>query len=196
VQPAEYATDAREPVRGGIAEVGAPAERVGGDPPCLHDVMNPERYHRGLSGWTGLTLASSLAVCSAAVYPSGAVIATPDVSARPEQQHRRHAASPTLRPVSGIEPFEPALPQEGALMHYRVPTGSFGAPFPRNPPSRCARIFPRPPRPPRRDAVECCSCPEPCQWCPAALSADRWSIGAPHPAPRKTRDRDRSQPQV
>ncbi len=28
--------------------------------------------------------------------------------------------------------------------HYRVPTGSFAAPFPRNPPARCARILPPP----------------------------------------------------
>ena len=46
VEPAELATDAGEPVRRWIAERGALAEGVGGDVASLHDLVDPEPYHR------------------------------------------------------------------------------------------------------------------------------------------------------
>jgi hypothetical protein len=45
VQPTEHPPGAGEPVGAGITEVGPSAERVGGDVPCLHDLVDPESYH-------------------------------------------------------------------------------------------------------------------------------------------------------
>jgi hypothetical protein len=45
VQPTENSPGAGEPVGAGITEVGPFAERVGGDVPCLHELVEPEPYH-------------------------------------------------------------------------------------------------------------------------------------------------------